>query len=86
MDGDLVEVVEEEEMEEKEDGDQDRNGPRLLSRHHLLDDTGQWTNSTFRMRRRVNVSQRTRGEGTQLVPPVIPPDTIRTPIPPNGPA
>lgn len=85
VDGGLVDgVVEVEEMEETEGGDQGHTGPRLLSRHHLLDDTGQWTSSTYKMRRRVNASQRTREGGMQLVPPVIPPDTIRTPIPPNG--
>lgn len=85
VDGGLAEVVvEEEEEKEREVGAQDHIGPNLLSRHHLLDDTGQWTNSTYKMRRRVNASQRTREEGTRLVPPVIPPDTIHTPILPNG--
>lgn len=81
-----VDGEEQEEMEEIEDGDQVHTGPSLLSRHHLLDDTGQWTSSTYRMKRRVNASQRTREEGMQLVRPVSPPDTIHTPIPQNGPA
>lgn len=87
VDGVLVVVVEEEEeIEKREDGDQDHNGLCLLSHHHHPDDTGQWTNSTYRMRRKVNASQRTREEGIQLIHPVILPDTIRTAIPPNGPA
>lgn len=70
--------------EESEGGDQVRTGPHLLSRRHLLDDTGQWTSSTYRMRRGVSANQRIREEGTLLVPPVTPRDTTHTPIPPNG--
>lgn len=73
-----------EESEQSEGGDQVLTGPRLLSRHLLLGDTGQWTSSTYRMRRGVSANQRIREEGTLLVPPVTPRDTTRTPIPPNG--
>lgn len=84
--GDQVEAegVVGEEREEREGGDPVLTGPRLLSRHLLLDDTGQWTSSTYRMRRGVSASQRIREEGTLLVPPVTPLDTTHTPIPPNG--
>lgn len=84
VDGGLVGPEVEEGIEKV--GDQGHTGLHLLSHHRRPDDTGQWTNSTYRMRRRVNASQKKKEEGIRLIHPVILQDTIHTAIPPNGPA